>query len=162
MIARETRTVGEFAANYQPETGGTPSAVPSSQDSTSHLSPLAPHRVLLVDDDPKTLQLLRSILEHYPDIAIVGDAQDGHEAVAMASALKPDVIVMDIALPHIDGIEATHRIKHALPRTAVIGLAGHFSTQTYNAMRTAGAAAFMCKNQLLAIHETILFSIAQG
>lgn len=151
-----------FTTGYRQETGGIPSTAPSSQDCSPHPSPAAPHRVLLVDDDPKTIQLLRSILEHYPDIAVVGDAGDGQEAVTMASALKPDVIVMDIALPRLDGIEATHRIKHALPRTAVIGLAGHFSTQNYNAIRTAGAAAFMCKNQLLAIYETILFSIAQG
>jgi DNA-binding NarL/FixJ family response regulator len=154
--------VAVFTTNYQPENQETLSADPSGQDSAPHPSPAAPHRVLLVDDDPKTIQLLRSILEHYEDIAVVGDAGDGQEAVVMASTLKPDVIVMDIALPGFDGIEATHRIKHALPRTAVIGLAGHFSTQTYNAMRTAGAAAFMCKNQLLAIHETILFSITQG
>ncbi len=153
--------MSEFTVRFESETGGLSSTNPSSLSYSTQKSLPQSHRVLLVDDDPKTIQLLRSILENYPDIEVVGEAMDGQEAVAMASALRPEVIVMDIALPYLDGIEATHRIKKALPRTVVIGLAGTFSTPMYNAIRTAGAAAFMCKNQLLAIHETILFSLSQ-
>jgi len=92
---------------------------------------------------------------------IIGQAGDGKEAVAMAIAHKPDVILMDIGLPYLDGIEATHCIKKACPQTVVICLTGHFSPPKYSAMRTAGAAAFVCKNQVLAIHETIMHALGQ-
>jgi DNA-binding NarL/FixJ family response regulator len=121
----------------------------------------SPYRVLLVDDDEKSLQLVRDILVQYPDVTIVGEAYDGLEAVALAQAHQPDVVIMDVVMPYLDGIEATLRIKDTCPRTVVIGLAGHFATKTYNAMRTAGAAAFMCKNQVLGIHDTILFAMGQ-
>ena len=68
---------------------------------------------------------------------------------------------MDIGLPYLDGIEATHRIKKACPQTVIICLTGHFSPPKYSAMRTAGAAAFVCKNQVLAIYETIMYALGQ-
>ena len=119
------------------------------------------YRILLVDDDQGTRQLLQDILEKHADITIVGQAGDGREAVAMAIEYKPDVILMDIGLPYLDGIEATHCIKKACPQTVVICLTGHFSPPKYSAMRTAGAAAFVCKNQVLAIHETIMYALGQ-
>jgi len=132
-----------------------------SQQSFSKGPRATPYRVLLVDDDEATCQLLRDILDHYTDIKVVGQAGDGREAVAMATVHEPDVILMDVALPYLDGIEATHCIKKTRPRTVIIGLAGHFAPRTYNAMRTAGAAAFMCKNQALALHETIIYALGQ-
>ena len=119
------------------------------------------YRILLVDDDRETRQLLQEILERYTDVTIVGQAGDGKEAVAMAIEHKPDVILMDIALPYLDGIEATQCIKKSCPETVVICLTGHFSPPKYSAMRTAGAAAFVCKNQVLAIHETIMYALGQ-
>ena len=119
------------------------------------------YRILLVDDDRQTRQLLQDILEKYGDITIVGQAGDGKEAVSMAIERKPDVILMDVALPYLDGIEATHCIKKACPETVIICLTGDFSPPKYSAMRTAGAAAFVCKNQVLAIHETILYALGQ-
>ncbi len=128
-----------------------------SADQTS----AAQYRVLLVDDDQGTRQLLQDILEKHSDVTIVGQAADGKEAVAMAIEYKPDVVLMDIGLPYLDGIEATHCIRKACPHTVVIGLTGHFSPPKYSAMRTAGAAAFVCKNQVLAIHETIMCALGQ-
>jgi DNA-binding NarL/FixJ family response regulator len=122
---------------------------------------LLPYRILLVDDDGTTRQLLRNILDHYPDMEIVGQACDGKEAVALAIKHKPDVILMDVGLPHLDGIGATHCIKSMCPRTVVICLTGHFSPETYSAMRTAGATAFVCKNQLLAIHDLIMGALGK-
>lgn len=153
MLAHVERT-------QRAETGLIPTE-PSPHPLSTKLSPASPIRVLLVDDDVQTLQLLRDILEDYPDIMVVGQAMDGREAVAMATACEPHVILMDVALPYLDGIEATHSIKRTNPRTVVIGLAGQFAPRTYNAMRTAGAAAFMCKNQVLAIHDTIMFALGK-
>lgn len=147
-------------SNSQDASGFAPAD--SSPHSISTSPPTnARYRVLLVDDDQKTLRLLRDILEDYPDITIVGEAGDGQEAVAMATAHHPDVILMDIALPFLDGIEATRRIKANCSRTVVIGFAGQFVTRTYNAMRTAGASAFMCKNQAFAIYDTIRSVLGQ-
>ena len=85
------------------------------------------YRILVVDDDQRTRQLLQDILEQHPDVTIVGEAGDGKEAVAMAVECKPDVILMDIDLPYLDGVEATHCIKQACPQTVIICLTGHFS-----------------------------------
>jgi DNA-binding NarL/FixJ family response regulator len=145
---------------------GTQSGFLSSEQSPEKLSleqaPGAAHyRILLVDDDRETRQLLHDILERYPDVTIIGQAGDGKEAVAMAIEHKPDVILMDIALPYLDGIEATHCIKKVCPQTVIICLTGDFSPPKYSAMRTAGAAAFVCKSQVLAIHDTILHALGQ-
>ena len=123
--------------------------------------PISQYRILLVDDDRETRQLLQDILEKYADVTVIGQAGDGQEAVTMAIEHKPDVILMDVALPYLDGIEATQCIKKACPETVVICLTGHFSPPKYSAMRTAGAAAFVCKNQVLAIHETIMYAVGQ-
>jgi DNA-binding NarL/FixJ family response regulator len=140
---------------------GLPSPEPSPQRPSTGQMPDSQYRILLVDDDQGTRQLLRDILERHTDVTIVGQAGDGKEAVAMAIEHKPDVILMDIGLPYLDGIEATHCIKKACPQTVVICLTGHFSPPKYSAMRTAGAAAFVCKNQVLAIHDTIMHALGQ-
>ena len=136
-----------------------PEASPQ-QPSVDHTQP-SQYRILLVDDDQGTRQLLQDILEKHTDVTIVGQAGDGKEAVAMAIEHKPDVILMDIGLPYLDGIEATHCIKKACPQTVIICLTGQFSPPKYSAMRTAGAAAFVCKNQVLAIHEMIMYALGQ-
>ena len=133
----------------------------SPQQTSVQQRPRSQYRILLVDDDQGTRQLLQDILEKHPDVTIVGEAGDGKEAVAMAVECKPDVILMDIGLPYLDGVAATHCIKQACPQTVIICLTGHFSPPKYSAMRTAGAAAFVCKNQLLAIHETIMYAVGQ-
>jgi DNA-binding NarL/FixJ family response regulator len=144
---------------------GTRSEFLSSEASPRQLSTdeerTSRYRILVVDDDRETRQLLQDILEKYRDVTIVGQAGDGKQAVAMAIEHKPDVILMDVALPYLDGIEATHCIKKACPDTVVICLTGHFSPPKYSAMRTAGAAAFVCKSQVLAIHETIMYALGQ-
>jgi DNA-binding NarL/FixJ family response regulator len=119
------------------------------------------YRILLVDDDRGTRQLLQDILEQHTDVTIVGQARDGKEALEMAIECKPDVILMDIGLPYLDGIEATNCIMKACPQIVVICLTGHFLPPPYSAMRTAGAAAFVCKNEVLAIHETIMYALGQ-
>ena len=139
---------GFLSSEQSPQTSAEPRSQPQ-------------YRILLVDDDQGTRQLLQDILEKHPDVAIVGQARDGKEAVALAVECKPDVILMDIGLPYLDGIEATHCIKQVCPQTVIICLTGHFSPPKYSAMRTAGAAAFVCKNQLLAIHETIMYAVRQ-
>ena len=113
--------------------------------------------VLLVDDYPIMQQLLRDILQRYPDICVVGVAQNGEEAVLQSMKLKPTVVIIDINLPTISGIEATRLIKLQRPSTVVLGLTAGVSDQTVTAMRDAGAAAVLSKGDLLnALYPTII------
>ena len=113
--------------------------------------------VLLVDDYPIMQQLLRDILQRYPDICVVGEAQNGEEAVLQSMKLKPTVVIIDINLPTISGMEATRLIKLQRPSTVVLGLTAGVSDQTVTAMRDAGAAAVLSKGDLLnALYPTII------
>jgi CheY-like chemotaxis protein len=115
--------------------------------------------VLLVDDHPVMRQLLRDTLERYTDLSIVGEAESGEDAVAQATALQPSVVIMDINLPTMNGIQATKLIKLRSPSTAVIGLTagdqGHAK-----AMIAAGAAALIQKDDVLeALYPSILEAV---
>ena len=81
--------------------------------------------VLLVDDSPVVIDGLRSILRSIPDIEIVGDATGGAEAVKKSRELAPDVVVVDAQMPDVDGVEATRRIKEAVPTAKVLFMAIH-------------------------------------
>jgi CheY-like chemotaxis protein/two-component sensor histidine kinase len=103
-------------------------------------------RVLLVDDHAMVRQGLRSLLENHRDVEVVAEAGDGLQAIALAETLCPDVIVMDLSLPLLDGVEATRRICLAHPAMIVIGLSVHQNRQMEQAVKGAGAAAFLTKD----------------
>jgi signal transduction histidine kinase len=105
-------------------------------------------RVLLADDHAMVRQGLRSVLEGYHDLQVIGEAQDGMEAVELAHVLKPDVIVMDVNMPRLDGIQATSRVKREDPNTVVIGLSVNGAKQVEDAMHQAGASAFLTKEKV--------------
>lgn len=114
-------------------------------------------RVLLVDDHAMVREGLRSILEGYRDLEVVGEAGDGIEAVKLARTRHPDVVVMDINMPRLDGIAATRQIKRDLPSTAVIGISVQDSSQIEQAMISAGAAKFLTKDRAAShLHEAII------
>jgi PAS domain S-box-containing protein len=114
-------------------------------------------RVLLVDDHALVRNGLSSVLRYHTELQVVGEAADGQEAVAMAAALKPDVVVMDVNMPRMDGVEASKRIKRDLPATVVIGLSMHDGGQHESAMRESGAAAYLTKDSAAdRLIETIL------
>ena len=102
---------------------------------------------MLVDDHAMVRQGLRSILETYSDLEVIGEAADGLEAVESARNTQPDVVVMDINLPKLSGIDATKRIKTHAPNAVVIGLSVQHSAQTFHAVLEAGAAALLSKEQ---------------
>ena len=101
--------------------------------------------VLLVDDHAMMRQGLRSVLEAHADIHIVGEASDGQEAVTMVQALEPAVVVMDINMPRLNGIEATAQIKAQHPGVRVIGLSVNAGPNNREAMLQAGADMLLTK-----------------
>lgn len=139
--AAKPRTVGLFH-------DGVRSSPPVQRDRlTRDPRPIA-HKtltVLLVDDHAMMRQGLRSVLEAHADIQIVGEASDGHEAVEMADALQPAVVIMDINMPRLNGIEATARIKAQYPDIRVIGLSVNAGPNNKEAMLKAGADMLLTK-----------------
>jgi CheY-like chemotaxis protein/anti-sigma regulatory factor (Ser/Thr protein kinase) len=102
-------------------------------------------RILIVDDHAAVRRALRDMLHQRPQLSVVGDAANGVEAIAHAHALQPDVILMDIAMPHMDGIEATARIRAELPGIEILGLSMQPRSAAAHAIEQAGAAAFFVK-----------------
>jgi PAS domain S-box-containing protein len=120
--------------------------VNSGLSSATALSRRSPVRVLLADDHAMLRQGLRSVLDAYADVEIVGEASDGEQAVLLAQSLQPEVVVMDVNMPGVDGIEATRRLRQEQPTIAVVGLSVHNNPQIERAMRDAGAAGFLTKD----------------
>jgi DNA-binding NarL/FixJ family response regulator len=102
-------------------------------------------RVLLADDHAVVRSGLRMLLESQDDITIVGEAQNGRQAVERVQTLRPDVVLMDIEMPDMNGIEATKAIKTAVPGTAVLALTMYEDDQYFFEMLHAGAAGYIPK-----------------
>lgn len=104
-----------------------------------------PIRLLLVDDHAVVLLGMHMLFESEPEIKIVGEAANAHEAMAAVAALNPDVVLMDIGLPDLSGIEATRRIKEQSPDTAVVALTIHEDKEYFFKMLDAGASGYVPK-----------------
>lgn len=103
-------------------------------------------RILLADDHEMLRDGLCALLTREPDVEVVAHASDGEEAVQRAIALQPDVVLMDVLMPVMNGVEATRRLKQALPDTKVICLSGHPGTDQTRAVLEAGAVQCVRKN----------------
>ncbi len=104
-------------------------------------------RVMLADDHPVLRKGLANLLREQSQIEVVGEAQDGQEAMELALQTQPDVVLMDITMPRLSGIEATRRITARLPAVRVIGLSMHEDEDMAQAMREAGAVAYVNKGE---------------
>ena len=102
-------------------------------------------KVLLVDDQPSVRQGLRMRIELEPDLTVVGEADNGLEAIILMQELAPDVVVMDVAMPEMDGITATKRLRKLAPSVPVVMLSILGDAATRVLAREAGAAAFVEK-----------------
>lgn len=102
-------------------------------------------RVFVADDHPLLREGLCSLLKEVPDIELVGEAREGMEAVVKTQELVPDVVLMDIAMPGLNGLEATRQIKQETPRVKVLILTVHESDQYLRATLEAGASGYVVK-----------------
>ena len=100
-------------------------------------------RVVLVDDHQMVREGIRSMLAASEGIEVVGEGTNGHEAVTLAETLMPDVIILDVTMPGLNGIEAMREIRKRSPETEVLALSMHAADQVISDMLRAGAAGYM-------------------
>lgn len=104
--------------------------------------------ILLVDDHTVLRQGLRALLQTEPDMEIVGEAENGRQAVQMAAKLAPDVVVMDIAMPQLNGLEATHQICKEAPLAKVLILSSYGDDEYVRRLTEAGAVGYLIKQTM--------------
>lgn len=107
-------------------------------------------RLLLVDDEARVRQGLRMCMAGEPDFEVIGEADEGTEAVELAASLQPDVVVMDVRMRGLDGLGATRRLRAANPGARVVILSMHDDLTTRTAAEAAGARAFVGKQEGIA------------
>ncbi len=121
-----------------------------------------PIRVLLVDDHSILREGLRAMLHYYSDVVVAGEAQDGLEAVEMVEAVSPDVVLMDIAMPSMNGIEATRRIVREHPGARVLILTQYEDRQYIMPLLEAGASGYLPKRCMGADLVNAIRAVANG
>jgi DNA-binding NarL/FixJ family response regulator len=105
-------------------------------------------RVLIADDEPLFVETIEALLANDDRIEVVGTAGDGEEAVELARSLEPDVTLMDISMPTLDGIEATRKIREHVPKARILVLTGSSISADVDRSRQAGVDAFLTKDRL--------------
>jgi DNA-binding NarL/FixJ family response regulator len=108
---------------------------------------MAELRILIVDDEKAVRRALGRLLGTRDEWIVVGEASDGAEAIGKAKELKPDVVIMDVTLPQVNGLAATPEIKKAIPTTEVLIFTQHESSQMIREARNAGASGYLLKSQ---------------
>ncbi|HEU5407469.1 MAG TPA: response regulator, partial [Nitrospira sp.] len=145
----------EESGNVREKVRGKTSGVRSGEATSGDASRVI--RVLLVDDHAMVRQGLRSVLDAYQDLQMVGEARDGAEAVKLVEELRPRVIVMDINMPKMNGIEATARIKTQWPETIVVGISVNSEDDNSETMKRAGAVTVLTKDRAVdQLHDAIV------
>ena len=109
-----------------------------------------PIRVLIVDDEPLFREMVETLLDVEEGVEVIGKAQHGEQGVKLAQELDPDVIVMDVSMPVMDGLEATREIREQDPGALVLILSGGTSVTDVDRARVAGAAGYLSKERIAA------------
>jgi DNA-binding NarL/FixJ family response regulator len=108
---------------------------------------MASLRILIVDDEKAVRKALGRLLGTRDEWVVVGEASDGAEAIGKAKELKPDVVIMDVTLPEVNGLAATPEIKKAIPTAEILIFTQHESSQMIREARSAGASGYLLKSQ---------------
>ena len=127
----------------------------------AHSGRVGPLRILLVDDHAMVRQGLRGVLVSYPGLSVIGEASNGEEAVRLAEETSPDLILMDVNMPILDGIAATKRVKEILPAAIIVGLSVNHSSHVIEAMTCAGASGFVSKDMAADDLYTTIMSVTE-
>lgn len=118
--------------------------------------------ILLADDHRMVRGGFRSLLEKIPSVEVVAEANDGREALELIKKHRPQIILMDIAMPNLNGLEATLRIKKEFPGTKVIIFSMHANEEYVTQALRAGASGYLIKDEAIAELELALSSVAEG
>jgi two-component system response regulator DegU len=110
------------------------------------MPPPAPIRVMIVDDNPRFREVLRSLLERDDQITVVSEADSGETIVELAEAYGPDVVLMDLSMPGVNGLEATLQLKQRLPGIEVVMLSSTDDDDAIGSVLAGGASAFLHKS----------------
>ena len=129
---------------------------------TSSLAPPKVKRAIIADDHRIMREGLRSLLERSGDFECIAEADDGYQAVMLATELRPDIVIMDIAMPNLNGIEATRQIKSELPEVEVVVLSMHATRNYVLQVLQAGASAYLLKDSAFEELSTALLAISRG
>src|SRR5690242_820094 len=119
-------------------------------------------RILLADDHAVVRQGFKMILGSQADMEIVGEAGNGREAVELAESLKPDIVVMDVAMPELNGIEATRRLASSVPHARVVALSMHKDNVYVREILRAGARGYLLKDSVAGDLVSAIRSVASG
>ena len=119
-------------------------------------------RILLVDDQNILRQGIQALLDPKPELKVIGTAEDGNSAIEQVGILKPDIVLMDIEMPEMNGITATRKICQQFPKTEVLILSSHGQTEYVTQALQAGAKGYLSKNTLAEDLEPAILSIARG
>ncbi|WP_338009912.1 response regulator, partial [Nitrolancea hollandica] len=121
-----------------------------------------PARIIIADDHALVRDGLRLMLDGVPDILIVGEAASGQETVDLAHRLQPDLILLDLRMPGLDGIGVTRIIKQSRPAVQVLFLTMFENPDTRSAAREAGASGYLCKDVSMSELVTAIHQVLQG
>jgi DNA-binding NarL/FixJ family response regulator len=119
-------------------------------------------RILLADDHKLMRAGLRLVVDQQPDLTVVGEADDGRQAVELATSLKPNVVVMDIGMPNLNGIEAARQIREVCPDAAVVMLSMHSDEGYVLRALSAGARAYLLKDSATTDLVTAIHAVVEG
>lgn len=139
----DSRSFGESSSAVARGRSSTETA--ETQTTTEASPATGPFRIVVVDDHNIVREGLKLLLATQSDFIVLGEAEDGEHAIRQVRALRPDVVIMDVTMPRLNGIEATRIIKNEFPDVRVIGLSMHESQEMFSAMRKAGVWAYLPK-----------------
>ena len=115
--------------------------------------------ILIADDDPRFRRFIKELLSDEPDIEIIGEAADGEEAIHKAEELEPDLILMDVRMPNVNGLKATRQLKEKMPELKIIMLTLYDFEEYGEAAKAAGAVDYILKKS---INEEIIPAISKA
>lgn len=123
---------------------------------------LMPIRILVVDDHRIVHKALSEMIRFIDDFELVGQGNNGQEAIELCRVHRPDVVLMDVVMPHMDGIEATRKILEEMPNTCVLALSSFQNDDSVRTMLTVGASGYVMKNTSIDELESIIRTVYEG